>query len=506
MRPSSTSSIDAQTIQSGPDTTASPPSDSRAAAPPLVVDLDGTLTPTDTLIESLIKLIKTQPLAALQLPLWLLRGRAAFKAFIASKVSLSVRDLPLRAPLVEYLRNEKNNGRRLILATASHRSTADAVASHLQLFDQVLATDGERNLKSRAKLEAIRQHVGSEFVYAGDSSADIEIWKAASAAILVNVSSSTRRALGDAIPVELQVESKPAPLRTWLRALRLHQWLKNVLLFVPVLTAFAFTAENLLAAAVAFLAFCCTASATYLVNDLWDLENDRAHPRKRKRPLASGEIPILYGVVTAVCLHVFALTAALSVSPAFTVVLLVYLTVTSLYSWVLKTVVLVNVLTLSLLYTIRIVAGTVVIDVTVTSWLLAFSVFIFFSLALVKRCSELVALHELGRAGAHGRDYRVKDLVVLWPLGVGASLCAVVVLGLFISDEDTQTKYATPELLWLAGFGLIYWLSRLWIKTSRGEMHDDPLVFAARDWNSRVTVAGMIAATVIAHSLAVPFI
>lgn len=506
MRPSSTSSIDAPPNQSGAVANENLPAGSRAAAPPLVVDLDGTLTPTDTLLESIVKLIKTQPLAAMQLPLWLLRGRAAFKAFIASKVNIAVRDLPLRAPLIDYLRNERNNGRRLILATASHRSTADAVAAHLQLFDLVLASDADRNLKSGAKLEAIRQHVGSRFVYAGDSRADLEIWKAASAAILVGVSASTRRALGDAVPIELVVERQAAPLRIWLRALRVHQWLKNVLLFVPVLTAFAFTGENVLLTSVAFLAFCCTASATYLFNDLWDLESDRTHPRKRKRPIASGEISVLQGVLTALCLHALALIAALSVSSAFTAVLLIYLTMTSLYSWLLKTVVLVDVLTLSLLYTIRIVAGSVVIGVSVSSWLLAFSVFIFLSLALVKRCSELVALHGLGRAAARGRDYRVKDLVVLWPLGVGASLSAVVVLGLFISDGDTQTRYATPELLWLAGFGLIYWLSRLWIKTSRGEMHDDPLVFAARDWNSRITVAGMVGATMIAHSLALPFI
>jgi 4-hydroxybenzoate polyprenyltransferase len=294
--------------------------------------------------------------------------------------------------------------------------------------------------------------------------------------------------------------SEPATIGTWLRALRVHQWLKNFLLFVPLLTAFSFDQlDKVLAASLAFLAFSLAASATYLLNDLWDLESDRAHPRKRYRPLASARIPVLTGVGVAACTLPVALLLAATVSPGFLAMLLLYVVLTSAYSWKLKRIVLVDVLMLSLLYTLRIIAGAVAIGVPTSSWLLAFSVFTFFSLALVKRCSELVSLAQEGKALARGRDYGVGDLAVLWPLGVGAAMCSVVVFGLFISAPETQARYATPELLWFIAVGLIYWMSRVWIKTSRGEMHDDPLVFAVRDRGSGVTMLGIVLTTLVAH-------
>lgn len=252
---------------------------------------------------------------------------------------------------------------------------------------------------------------------------------------------------------------------------------------------------------VAFLSFSFAASATYVVNDLWDLENDRAHPRKRHRPFASGRLPILRGLALAGCMLVVALVMAFAVSKGFLLMLLLYLMLTSSYSWALKEYVLIDVLMLSLLYTLRILAGSVAIGITTSSWLLAFSVFMFLSLALVKRCAELVSLDQHGVAGTRGRDYRVSDLVVLWPLGVGAALSAVVVFGLFISAPDTQARYVTPHMLWLVAIGLIYWLARLWIKTSRGEMHDDPVIYAIKDKGSRITVFAMVIATFGAHFL-----
>ncbi len=472
------------------------------ALAPLIVDLDGTLTPTDTLIESIIHVLKHKPLDALKFPFRILKGRAAFKEFVASKSSFSAEHLPYRAALLDYLHCEKEKGRRVILATASHRDIADQVAKHLGIFDVVLASDGEKNLKGAAKLDAIRASVGDNFVYAGDSAADLPIWKAAQAAILVGVSPSVAATVRQSTPIEHEFPREDAGVRTWLRALRVHQWVKNLLLFVPMLTAFSFlSADKLAAMAMAFFAFSLAASATYLVNDLLDLESDRAHPRKRRRPLASAQIPIVKAVVIAAGALVVALMLAAAVSQDFFLMLLLYLALTSLYSWVLKKYVLIDVLTLSMLYTLRILAGAIAVGVTASSWLLAFSVFIFFSLALVKRCAELVALGQMGQDATRGRDYRVSDLVVLWPLGVGSALCAVVVFGLFISAEDTQVRYASPQLLWLVAIGLIYWLSRLWIKSARGEMHDDPIVFAVRDFGSRMSVLAMLATTLAAHFL-----
>lgn len=469
---------------------------------PIVVDLDGTLTPTDTLVELLIKLVKQSPLYLLRLPLWLLKGRAGFKEAVAGHVTISASRLPYRESFLKYLRNEKEKGRRIILATAAHKSIAQGVTDHLGLFDEVLATEGGVNLKGEAKLNAIRQRYGNEFVYAGDSQADIPIWRAAKAAVLVGVTPRIAETVRSSVPIEQEFPKESSGLVVWLYALRVHQWLKNLLLFVPLLTAFSFTElPKLITMAIAFLSFSFAASATYVVNDLWDLDSDRAHPRKRLRPFASARLPILHGLVVAGIVLIVAIALAIYVSKSFLLMLLLYLVLTSAYSWTLKQQVLIDVLMLSILYTLRILAGSVAIGIVTSTWLLAFSGFMFLSLALVKRCAELVTLDQKGVVNTRGRDYRVSDLVVLWPLGVGAALSAVVVLGLFISATETQARYATPNLLWLVAIGLIYWLARLWVKTSRGEMHDDPIIYAIKDRGSRITVLGIIFVTLIAHSL-----
>ncbi|WP_079434147.1 UbiA family prenyltransferase [Zoogloea sp. LCSB751] len=469
---------------------------------PLVVDLDGTLTPTDTLVESVIQLVKRSPLHMLSLPLWLFAGRSAFKDAVACRTSLAPEHLPYREALLAFLRDEKAKGRKIILATAAHRDIADAVARHLGVFDEVLASDRTRNLKGLAKLDAIRDAVGEHFVYAGDSSADLPIWASADAAVLVGVAPDVARSVKRDGRVEREFPNQERRLADWLRAMRVHQWIKNLLLFVPLLTAFPVPSpEQLIAMTVAFLALSLTASATYIGNDLLDLENDRGHLRKSKRPFASARLPITHGVGVALVLLVAGLGLAVALSPAFLAMLLLYLVTTSMYSWVLKRYVLLDVIVLSLLYTLRIFAGAIAVKVAVSPWLLAFSVFIFLSLALVKRCSELVVSGQLGRTAVQGRDYRVADLAVLWPLGVGASVAAVVVFGLFISAAETVARYAAPQILWFVAVGLIYWLGRLWIKTSRGEMHDDPVVYAVRDRGSCLTVLGMIVTVMLARFL-----
>lgn len=466
----------------------------------LVVDLDGTLTPTDTLLESVVQRIKGSPSTLLQLPWWLLRGKAGFKQSISSGITLDPEKLPYNAPLLEYLQAQKATGRTIVLATAAHHSIAQKVSEHLGLFDKVLATDGANNLKGAAKLKSIQDHVGQNFVYAGDCKADLPIWDQAKAAILVGVPQDLASQVRHKTPIEQEFPKPNGGLSVWARALRVHQWVKNLLLFVPVLTTFEFSdPHKLMSMLMAFMAFSLAASATYIVNDLWDLGSDRVHPRKRTRPFASGALSIMHGVLVAAAALMAALALASAVSGAFLLMLLAYLVLTSAYSWAIKEYVLLDVLMLSLLYTIRILAGSVAFGVATSSWLLAFSAFIFLSLALVKRCAELVSLQEVGTAATRGRDYRVTDLVVLWPLGVGAALCAVVVFGLFISAPETQARYATPQMLWLVAIGLVYWMARLWIKTSRGEMHDDPVVYALKNRGSRLTVLAMVVAALAAH-------
>lgn len=467
---------------------------------PLVVDLDGTLTPSDTLVESAITLLKRSPLSLFLLPVWLLGGRARFKESLAGCASVSVELLPYREPLLAYLRQERARGRRIVLATAAHRSIAEAVSLHLGLFDDVIATDAGVNAKGTAKLDAIRNKVGADFVYAGDSSADIPIWQAAKGAVLVDASTRVAASVRRVVPIEREFAGEGASLQVWVRALRVHQWLKNLLLFVPLLTAFSFLDLGKVAAMmVAFFSFSFAASATYIVNDLWDLESDRLHPRKRTRAFASARIPSPHGLAAATVALVLGLAMASTVSSGFLLLLLVYLVLTSCYSLGLKGFVVLDVLVLSLLYTLRVLAGSVAVGIVTSSWLLAFSVFMFLSLALVKRCAELVSLERGAGGSAPGRDYCVGDLAVLWPLGVGAALSAVVVFGLFINAGETVERYANPQLLWLVALALIYWSARMWIKTSRGEMDDDPVVFTFKDNGSRLTIVAMVMITLAAH-------
>ncbi len=473
--------------------------------PPLVVDLDGTLTPTDTLVESVLQLVKRSPSTLFQLPLWLLRGRAAFKLIVAAKGRIAVDRLPYRKPLLDYLREEREKGRVIILATASHKSVASRVSRHLGVFDDVIATEGLRNLKGTAKLQAIKERVGPDFVYAGDSVADVPIWKAGKSAILVGLSSKMASTIRQSTAIEQEFPKARAALRGWMQALRVHQWLKNLLLFVPVLTAFSFfDLARLSKVVLAFLSFSVSASAMYILNDLWDLENDRAHPRKFLRPFASGEIPLLAGIAVALLTLILGFLLATFVSPGFVLILCLYLFITMTYSLKLKKYVLIDVIVLSMLYTLRILAGSSASNISVTSWLLAFSVFMFLSLALVKRCAELVSIGQGTEKDARGRDYRVSDLMVLWPLGIGTGVSAVVVFGLFISAPETQSRYATPQALWFVAVGLVYWIARLWIKTSRGEMHDDPVLYALKDRGSRIVIGAIVLTMLVSHFFRLP--
>jgi len=469
---------------------------------PLVVDLDGTLTPTDTLVESVVGLVRQQPWMLLMLVWWLLSGRSAFKRQVAAHYRLDVSGLPWRSDLLAWLRAQKASGRPVFLATAAHEQIAQDAARHLGLFDGVLSTQGEVNLKGRHKLVAIQQRLAPRFVYAGDSSADLAVWREAQGAVLVGATAAVAGRARKLTSVEREFPAEAAGLKTWLRAIRVHQWVKNLLIFVPAFTSFALLDLHVgLALGLAFLAFSLAASATYVLNDLWDLKSDRQHPRKRTRPFASGQIPLVRALAAVLLLLILGVALAWQVSPAFALVLGGYVVLTTFYSWTLKSYVLLDVLMLAVLYTYRILAGSIASGIAVSRWLLAFSVFLFLGLALVKRCAELVSLRDSGRVGALGRDYQIHDLAVLWPLGVGASLCAVVVLGLYIGSPEAVYLYGDSQVLWLTCLVLTYWNARMWIKTGRGEMHDDPIVFAFKDRGTRYATVALVAIPVIAHLL-----
>lgn len=468
-------------------------------SPPLFVDLDGTLIKADLLVESMLALIKQSPWIVFSMLIWLLAGKARFKAEIARRVTLDSATLPLQLQLVEYLKGEASRGRDIYLATASDRHLAEPVAQRVGLFKAVIASDGERNLRGSEKLKAILEMTGGgPFDYAGNSCVDFPIWMKARRALVVNPGLGVIAGAQSRTEVEKVFDDRAPAWRAWLKEARVYQWLKNLLIGVPLFTAHAFDTHSALIVLTAFVAFGLLASATYMLNDLLDLPSDRAHPRKCRRPFAAGDISLVSGVVALVVLLYAGLALAATISPMFHMTLLLYLAVTLSYSLVFKTHVLVDVILLASLYTIRIVAGAVAIGVDVSSWLLAFSMFTFLSLALVKRSSELVAMASMKRASAKGRDYQQVDATSVTSMGVAAGYMAVLVLALYVDNPHVSAAYEHPRLLWLLCPLMLYWISRLWMKTGRGEMHDDPIIFSLRDLASWAVCLAMMLVTLLA--------
>jgi 4-hydroxybenzoate polyprenyltransferase len=460
---------------------------------PLVVDLDGTLIRSDVLIESGFAYLKAAPHRFYEPLLWLARGgKPGLKAGLADATNVDVTVLPYDPTVLEWLKAERAAGRSLVLATASHERYAQAISEHLGLFDRTFATNDTVNLSSHKKREKLVAEYGEKgFDYAGNSHDDIAVWQSAERAYVVNPSNGVERAARKIGNVERVIESRPPTAKTWAKSLRLHQWLKNLLIFVPLLAGHKLSSLELdIAALLAFLTFGLCASSVYLLNDLLDLEDDRHHPVKRKRPLASGALPLTWGLALFPVLLVCAFASAWIFLPwRFCVVLLGYYALTLAYSMYLKRQVMVDVVVLAMLYTIRIVAGTAAIAGYLTFWLLAFSMFIFLSLALVKRYAELYSMKQRGLVKTRGRGYVASDLSLISSLGTSSGYLAVLVLALYIQDAKTTNLYRYPQVIWLACPLLLYWISRTWIIAHRGLMHDDPIVFAARDRVSLAVVA-----------------
>ncbi len=391
--------------------------------------------------------------------------------------------MPYHEELVEWLRAERARGRRLVLATASDEKLAQAVAAHLSLFDEVLASDGQTNYSSHRKASALVERYGEKgFDYVGNSNADLAVWERARRAILVSAPASIRRAAARRVQIDREFGAAPAGVKAWLKALRLHQWMKNALLFLPLLGAHQIFDPGLLAKAfIAFIAFGLCASSVYVMNDLMDLESDRHHPRKRLRPFAAGVLSPLAGVGVAGILLVSSFAIAVRLAPGFLAWLSVYLVTTVAYTFWLKRKEIVDALSLAGLYTLRIIAGGAAVGLPPSFWLLAFSLFLFLSLAFVKRFSELQVMLEQGRDEAKGRGYRTTDLPLIQMMGVVSGFAAVMVLALYINGESVVLLYKRPEFMWLTVPILLYWITRVWIKTHRGLMHDDPVLFAMKD-------------------------
>ena len=449
---------------------------------PLCVDLDGTLLRSDLLLESALALLRRNPLYAFCFLLWLGRGKANLKRQIAQRAQLDVGMLPYDPRVLAWLR--ESGQRRRILCTAADGQLAEAVAAHVGGFEAILASDGVRNLGGRHKADVLRERYGeSGFDYAGNAAVDLHVWRHARRAIVVNAPRGLLSRVRAACEVERVIERNGGGLRSWLAALRLHQWSKNLLVSVPLLAAHQlFDPAAALNSAIAFFAFSLCASGAYVLNDLLDLDADRRHPRKRLRPFAAGSLPIAAGLLAAPLLTIAAFVVASLLPSRFLLVLLAYGATTLTYSLLLKRIAMLDVLTLAALYTIRIIGGAVAIPVPASSWLLAFAMFLFLGLALVKRYIELLRVAaEHGGGPVAGRGYHVAHLRPVWLCGLACGVLTLLVLAFYIDSTKSALLYREPHLLWLLLPLLAFWLARTWHLARRGHMHDDPLVFALTD-------------------------
>lgn len=478
---------------------------------PLCVDLDGTLVKSDTLVDSVLAMARQRPEELWRIPGWIARGKAAFKREVTGRVSLDVEHLPYNRELLGWLRQEHGAGREIYLVTAADGTLARRVAEHLGIFAGVMASDGAHNLAGVDKLAALRARFGCDFSYVGNALPDAPALQVCHEPMTANSHGRLRAALRQAkVEPARTFHDRTHRGRAWLKAIRLHQWAKNVLLFLPLLLAHAWSRAELLGALVGFIAFGLCASATYIINDLLDIEADRRHPRKGNRPFAAGDLSPMAGV--GVVALFFAVAVGLTLllprmglgaggvtaasARAFLGWLGIYTVTTLAYSLVLKRKVLLDVFVLSGLYTVRLLAGAALTHVPMSAWLVSFSVFLFLSLAFVKRFSELEALQARDAAVRNGRGYLLSDIEQLRAFGTGVGCAAAVVLSLYIHDADAVRLYRHAERLWLVVPLLLLWLFRVWILASRGQMDEDPVVYAITDRRS-LLIGAAVAAVVL---------
>jgi 4-hydroxybenzoate polyprenyltransferase len=454
-------------------------------APPLVVDLDKTLIVTDSLEEALAALVLRKPLMIPGALRAIREGRSQLKAYLGRINAYGPHTLPLREPLVAFLRDQKASGRKIHLVTDANQSVANAISHRLGLFDTAVGSSEHLNLKGPNKLAYLRQQFPDGFSYAGNDASDLDTWRSAETIVIAGASPAIARAaeqLGR--PVEHRFANQPATIEDWLRALRVHQWTKNLLMFVPLVLAHRYTSLQALAqVALGFLCMSLVASATYLINDLSDLSSDRAHASKRNRPLARGDITAGQAIAVAGGLGVTGMIGALALSPKFAALLALYVLLTVGYSLRLKAIATLDVFVLGVLYTLRILMGLMLIEASVSLWLVIFSLFFFFSMSMAKRHVEVArALHRGHTGRIRGRGYRGDDAPLTLALGVGSGFAATMVLFLYVvNDAYPIDAYEHPQWLVCIAFLVFLWITRIWLKSHRGKLDDDPVVFALKD-------------------------
>jgi 4-hydroxybenzoate polyprenyltransferase/phosphoserine phosphatase len=469
----------------------------------IVVDLDGTLISSDMLVENMFLFLRYHPLRFFELLTWLIGGKSYFKRRLVDAIVPGVEHLPYNKDLLAWLRQQSLEGAQIVLATSSDQRIANAVASHLGIFNEIFGS-GVVNLSSKQKRDVLVERFGEKrFEYIGNSRADLSVWEFADLIHIVNPEFGVLAAANKIGPIKTIFENRPPYLKSLIKTLRIHQWAKNLLILVPLLASHRiFETHLIFNGMLAFIAFGLCASSVYLLNDLLDLPDDRQHSSKCNRPLAAGTFPIVHALFLIPVLLLAAFFLALFFLPiSFVVVLFAYYVLTLIYSLWLKRMVMIDVIVLAMLYTIRVLAGAAAMSLEATFWILAFCMFIFLSLAFVKRYTELCDARHKKKAGldkALGRGYYPADFELLASLGGASGYISVLVLALYINDAAAGFLYRDQRWMWTACPLLMFWLSRVWLLAHRGQMHDDPILFALRDNVSRFIGLSFILVFVLA--------
>ena len=424
--------------------------------------------------------------------LLLFKGRAAMKSMLASAAFVDVTTLPYNQLVLDFIHQHRLSGGHTVLVSAGDQKIVQAVADHLKLFDEAFGSDGKTNLKGRRKGDFLAERYKTTgYIYMGDAAADMEVWNRANKIVTVDASRSTRSRADKLVQFSI-FETRTSCANDYVRALRPHQWLKNLLVFIPLLAGHQFDLPTTGKSLLAYVIFCLVASGIYLLNDLVDLRSDRAHPRKRFRPFASGDVPLEHGLL----MMLFLLSAGIGLSSGagwqFVSVVAVYLVLTTAYSFILKRLIGIDICILAILYTVRIAAGGVVTGITLSVWLIAFSLFFFFALAAMKRLIELTDIVARNETSAKGRGYVIDDLAVLLPTILTSGYLSVLVLALYVLSDQVKLLYSQPAALWGICVVLFYWITRVVILANRGVMDDDPVVFAITDRVSHACLLAII--------------
>jgi 4-hydroxybenzoate polyprenyltransferase/phosphoserine phosphatase len=467
---------------------------------PLIVDLDGTLIKVDSLHEAFVQLCSKKPLSAFRAMLMLIRGRAEFKSAVADHVLPDVATIPLNEAVLEIIRQAKAEGRKVYLASAADRRFVEAIANSIGAFDGIFGSQDGVNLKGKAKADCLINAYGRRgFDYLGNDTSDLPVWHAARRAMVVGAPSRLVKRLGAELPGSIVVAKHHRTVGAYLLALRPHQWLKNILLALPAIAAHDFSVGKAIVVLAAFMSFSLAASVVYLINDMLDLPHDRAHSEKRHRSLAAGAVPLSHAVVLTGLLSMLAIGLALTLPPIFGVILIAYFGFSMSYSLYLKRKLMIDVIALAALYGIRVMAGSAATSTVLSHWLIGFCFFMFLSLALVKRLSEVMAVAQSSVDNIKGRGYRREDLQVIIALTAASGFAAILVFALYITSPEVRALYRSPELLWGICIVLVYWLGRAYLLAGRGTMHQDPVIFAATDRAS--LLAGVMVALVFLVAL-----